>query len=94
MSRGKGKRYKEEEIVRILRDAEGGTPVAEILRKHNISAGTFYRWRNQYAGMDAVHLRRLKELEAENAKLKRMVAERMLDIEALKEINSKNWSSP
>lgn len=94
MSRGKGKRYKEEEIIRILREAESGVPVGELLRKHNVSAGTYYRWKSRYGGMEVQQLRRLKELEGENARLKRIVADQMLDIDALKEINSKNWSSP
>ena len=88
------KRYTDEEIVRILREGESGTPVAEILRTHNVSQDTYYRWKRKYSGMDGEHLRRLKELESENAKLKRILAERMLDIDALKEINSKNWSGP
>lgn len=94
MSRGKGKRYKEEEIIRILREAESGVPVGELLRKHNVSAGTYYRWKSRYGGMEVQQLRRMKELEGENARLKRIVADQMLGIDALKEINSKNWSSP
>lgn len=94
MSRGKGKRYKEEEIIRILREAESGVAVGELLRKHNVSAGTYYRWKSRYGGMEVQQLRRLKELEGENARLKHIVADQMLDIDALKEINSKNWSSP
>ncbi len=88
------KRYSEEEIVRILREGQSGTAVSEVLRKYNVSQDTYYRWKRKYSGMDGEHLRRLKELEAENSKLKRILADRMLDIEALKEINSKNWSSP
>jgi len=94
MSRGKGKRYNEEEIIRILREAESGVPVGELLRKHNVSAGTYYRWKSRYGGMEVQQLRRMKELEGENARLKRIVADQMLGIDALKEINSKNWSSP
>ena len=94
MSRGKGKRYKEEEIIRILKEAESGLPVTELLRKHNIAAGTYYRWKSQYSGMEVSQLRELKELQAENARLKRIVAEQMLSIDALKDVNSKNWSSP
>ncbi len=93
MSRGKGKRYKEE-IIRILKEAESGLPVTELLRKHNIAAGTYYRWKSQYSGMEVSQLRELKELQAENARLKRIVAEQMLSIDALKDVNSKNWSSP
>ena len=94
MSRGKGKRYKEEEIIRILKEAEGGLPVGDLLRKHNVSAGTYYRWKSQYSGMEVSQLRELRELQGENARLKRIVAEQVLCIDALKEVNSKNWSSP
>lgn len=94
MSRGKGKRYKEEEIIRILREAESGVPVGELLRKHGIAAGTYYRWKSQYSGMEVSQLRQLKELQSENARLKRLLAEKEPSIDALKEINSKNWSSP
>lgn len=94
MSRGKGKRYKEEEIIRILREADGGVPVKELLRTHNIAAGTYYRWKSRYSGMEVSQLRQLKDLQAENARLKRLLAEKELSIDALKEINSKNWSSP
>ncbi len=94
MSRGKGKRYKEEEIIRILKEAESGLPIADLLRRHNISAGTYYRWKSQYSGMEVSQLRELKELQAENARLKRIVAEQVLSIDALKDVNSKNWSSP
>ena len=94
MSRGKGKRYKEEEIVRILKEAEMGLPVGDLLRKHNISQGTYYRWKSQYSGMEVNELRRLKELENENMRLKKIVAEQALSIDALKDVNSKNFSSP
>lgn len=94
MSRGKGKRYKEEEIIRILREGESGIALAELLRKHNIATGTYYRWKSQYSGMEVNQLKRLKELEAENAKLKRIVADQLLAIDCLKDVNSKNWSSP
>jgi len=94
MSRGKGKRYKEEEIVRILQEAEGGLAVGDLLRKHNISQGTYYRWKSQYSGMSVTELRRLKELENENIRLKKIVAEQALSIDALKDVNSKNFSSP
>ena len=94
MSRGKGKRYKEEEIIRILREAESGVAVSDLLRKHGIAAGTYYRWKSQYSGMEVSQLRQLKELQSENARLKRLLAEKELSIDALKEINSKNWSSP
>lgn len=87
----KRKRHTEEEIIRILKEAASGLPVADLLRKHNISQGTFYRWKSAYGGMEVNELKRLKELEHENARLKRLVADQALDIVMLKEINSKNW---
>ena len=80
-----------EQIIRILRQADGGQTVAEICRAHNIAEGTFYRWKKQYGGMEVAEAKRLKGLEKENAELKKMLAEAMLDIRVLKEINSKKW---
>jgi len=77
-----------------LKEAESGVAVSDLLRRHGIAAGTYYRWKSQYSGMDVSQLRQLKELQAENARLKRIVADQILDVDALKEINSKNWSSP
>jgi len=85
------KRYNEEQILRILAEAEKGKPVADILREHGVSGPTFYRWKSQYGGLDASQLKRLKELETENSRLKRIVADQALDIVMLKDINSKNW---
>jgi putative transposase len=84
------KRFTDEQIVRILREAESqDIAVREICRQHNITQQTFYRWRNKFGGMDVAETRRLKDLEAENAKLKRMVAEQMLVIDGLKEFSRK-----
>ena len=77
-----------------MKEAESGVAVSNLLRRHGIAAGTYYRWKSQYSGMDVSQLRQLKELQAENARLKRIVADQILDVDALKEINSKNWSSP
>jgi len=84
------KRHSEEQIIRILREAEAGNvPIRDICKQHNISEQTFYRWRDKFGGMDVPDARRLKELESENAKLKRMVAEQMLVIDGLKEFSRK-----
>jgi len=87
----KRKRFKEEQIVRILKEGASIGDIRQTCRKHNITEQTFYRWRNKYEGMDVADARRLKMLEQENARLKKMVAEQALDIEALKDINSKKW---
>ena len=80
-----------EQIIRILRQADGGQTVGEICRAHNIAEGTFYRWKKQYGGMDVADAKRLKALEKENAELKKMLAEALLDNRVLKEINAKKW---
>jgi len=85
-------RFKEEQIIRILRDAEADRlTAAAVRRKHGISEQTFYRWKQQYGGMEVSDARRLKELEHENARLKRLVAERDLAIEVMKEIQQRKW---
>lgn len=85
------KRHSEEQIIRILKQAESGIPVADLLREHNISQGTFYRWKAKFGGMDVSEAKRLKALEEENTRLKRLVAEQALDIQILKDVNSKKW---
>jgi putative transposase len=87
----KRKRYTEEQIIRILKEAEGGMPVDELTRKHGVAPGTFYRWKAKYGGMDVSEAKRLKSLEEENRRLKRIVADQALDIQMLKDVNSKNW---
>jgi len=77
-------RYSEEQIVSILKQAEAGVKVRDLCRKHGFSDATFYNWRSRYGGMEVSDVRKLRELEAENAKLKKLLAEAMLDIEALK----------
>ena len=78
------KRFTEHQIIEILKEGEAGVPVKEICRKQNISDATFYTWRKKYRGMETEDLRRLKQLEAENRKLKRLLADAMLDNDALK----------
>ncbi len=89
-----GKGYSPEQIVRKLRDAEGklasGSTVPEVARELGISEATFHRWRKQYGGMSPQEAKRLKELEKENARLKKMVADQALDIDILKEVNRGN----
>jgi putative transposase len=85
-------RFAEEEIVGILREAEqGGKPVAELCREPGIAEQTFYRWRRKYGGLNESDLQRLKALTAENARLKRLLAERDLEVDALKELLAKKW---
>ena len=85
------KRFSEEQIIAVLKEAEAGAKVADLCRKHGISDATFYNWRAKYAGMTVAELRRLRELEAENAKLKRIVADQVLDISALKDLLGRKW---
>ena len=77
------KRYSEEQIIGFLREAESGIPVKELCRKHCFSNGSFYTWRSKYGGMDVSEVKRLKTLEDENARLKKLLADTMLDKEAL-----------
>jgi len=85
------KRFKEDEIVKILKEAEAIGNVREVIRKYNVSEQSFYRWRQKYGGMETSEVRRLKALERENAELKKMVAEQALDIRMLKDVNAKKW---
>lgn len=82
----KRKRYSEEQIAFALRQAESGTPVAEVTRKMGITEQTFYRWKKKYAGMGVAELRRLKQLEEENKKLKQLVADLSLDKKMLQDV--------
>ena len=82
----KKSRHSTEKIIRILREADGGATTEEVCREHNISSQTFYRWRKKYGGLEAGELRRLKELERENARLKTLVADLTLDKQVLQEV--------
>ena len=84
-------RFNEEQIIGILREQEAGTATAEVCRKHGISSATFYKWKAKFGGMDVSEARRLKALETENTRLKKLLAEAMLDNAMLKEIASKKW---
>jgi len=87
----KKSRWTVEKIVSILKENEAGLPVGELCRKYGMSDATFYTWRKKYGGMSVSDARRLKELAAENARLKRIVANKELEIDALKDVLSKNW---
>ena len=87
----KKSKFTEAQILKILQSQEQGKKVSEICREHGISEPTFYTWRSKYGGMTLSELQRVKELEAENARLKRLVADLSLDNQVLKEINSKKW---
>ena len=86
-----GKRYSEEQIIRILDEVRGGKVVAEVARSYGVSENTIYRWKSRFGEMNREELRRLRELEAENARLKRIVAQQALDIDGLKDVVSKKW---
>ncbi len=85
------RKYTEEQIVNILKEAQSGVKVEDICRKYNVSANTFYKWRQKYGGMEVSDVKRLKALEDENRRLKHIVADLTLDNQALKAINAKNW---
>ena len=82
-------RFTEEQIIGILKEAEAGLKVKDLCRQHNVTEQTYYRWKSKYGGMSISEMRRLKELESENARLKKIVAEKELHIDALKEVVKK-----
>lgn len=84
-------RYTEEQIVGILKEVESGKAIAEVCRQYGVTDQTIYNWRKKFGGMDISEVKRLRQLEAENARLKKIVAQQALDIDALKELLSKNW---
>ena len=88
MKRG---RFTEEQIIALLREQEAGVATAEVCRKHGVSSATFYKWKAKFGGLDVSDAKRLKALEDENAKLKKLLAETMLDNAILKDINNRKW---
>jgi putative transposase len=90
----KRKRFSVEQIVAVLKQAELGMPVADVIRQTGISEQTFYRWKKQYAGMQSDQVRELKQLQDENARLKRVVADLTLDRAILQDVVAKKWSGP
>jgi len=87
----KRSRFSEEQIIAILKEQESGLPTKDVCRKAGISSATFYKWKAKYGGLDVSDARKLKVLEAENNRLKKLLAEHMLDNAMLKDINSKKW---
>lgn len=87
----KRSRFSEEQIIGILKEQEAGVPVDELCRKHGVSDASIYKWKARFGGMDVSEARRLRSLEDENAKLKRMLADAMLDNVALKDLLGKRW---
>lgn len=88
-------KFSEEQIVRILQKAEAGLTIGSICKEHNLSEQTFYRWRSKYGGMELADVKRLKELEAENGRLKRLLADKVLEVDAMESVIRKNgWGDP
>ncbi len=87
----KKQRFTEEQIIAVLKEQEAGAKAADLCRRHGISEATFYNWKAKYGGMEVSEAKRLKALEDENAKLKKLLAEQMLDTAALRELLSKKW---
>jgi putative transposase len=85
------KRHTEEQIIAVLKEAQAGLNVLDLCRKHGISDATFYKWRAQYGGLEVSDAKKLRQLEEENRRLKQMVADQALDIQALKALTAKNW---
>jgi putative transposase len=87
----KRSRFSEEQIIAILKEHEAGMPTADVCRRHGISSATFYKYKSKFGGLDVSEARRLRALEDENAKLKKLLAEAMLDNAVLKDLTSKKW---
>ncbi len=90
----KRKRFTEEQIITVLREHEAGARAADLARKHGVSEATLYNWKAKYGGMDVSDAKRLKALEDENAKLKKLLADQVLEASALRELLSKKWYGP
>ena len=87
----KRSRFTEEQIIGMIKEQEAGMPTADVCRKHGVSTASFYKYKAKFGGMDVSDARRLKSLEDENAKLKKLLAEQMLDNAMLKDVNAKKW---
>ena len=87
----KRSRFSEEQITAVLKEQEAGMPTAEVCRRHGISSATFYKWKSKYGGLEVSEARRLRTLEEENSRLKKLLAEAMLDNVVLKDLASKKW---
>jgi len=87
----KRSRFTEEQIIAVLKEQEAGTPTADVCRKHGISTATFYKWKSKYGGLEVSDARKLRALEDENGKLKKLLAETMLDNAILKDVAAKKW---
>ena len=84
-------RFSDEQIIAILREQEAGAATSDVCRRHGVSSATFYKWKAKFGGMDVSDAKRLRALEDENGKLKKLLAESMLDIAILKDVNSRKW---
>lgn len=87
----KKSRFTEEQIIKVLKQAESGVPTKELCRQHGVSQGSFYKWKAKFGGMDVSDAKKLRAFEIENLRLKRMIADLMLDNQILKDVNSKKW---
>jgi putative transposase len=87
----KRRRFSEEQVVQILQELEGGKSVGEICREYNVARSTVYLWRKKYGGLDKPLLKKLKQLEKENVRLKKIVAQQVLDLDSMKDLLGKDW---
>lgn len=87
----RGKRTTEEEIIKVLKEVDAGAPPKEVCRRQGISEATLYKWKKKFQGMEVSDAKKMRQLEQENSKLKRLVADLTIDIAALKDINSRKW---